>query len=211
MMVFLDPPLHERVYAGLKANYLAGDFIPGRRIDLQDLADRHRSSKTPVREAAFILVGEGLFRHHADGGFVVPILNGTDLTEMHEWHLHLVLAATLVLNETAIQTLLKAFPRLEGAPSAVKVALLTGDFFTSLAAATGNSFAAIEVRKLNDRLHYHRIAEIGDAKSACRELEILTNSGVRNVHKAMRRRLAAYHRRRIDRLMHSVGGKRVHR
>jgi len=204
-MASLDPPLHERIYAGLKADYLAGEFIPGRRIDLQDLADRHRSSKTPVREAAFILVGEGLFRHHADGGFVVPILNGTDLIEMHEWHLNLVLAAALTLSETAIQTILQKFPRPDGSLSAVKVALLTGDFFTSLVAATGNSLAAIEVRKINDRLHYYRITEIGEAKSASRELEILTNSGVANVHKAIRRRLAAYHRRRIDHLVQSVG------
>jgi DNA-binding GntR family transcriptional regulator len=205
MMASLDPPLHERVYAGLKADYLAGEFLPGRRIDLQDLADRHRSSKTPVREAAFILVGEGLFRHHADGGFVVPILNDADLIEMHEWHLNLVLAAALILSETAIQTILQEFPRLDSSLSAVKVALLTGDFFTSLAAATGNSLAAIEVRKINDRLHYYRIAEIGEAKSISRELEILTNPGVVNVHKAIRRRLAAYHRRRIDHLSHSAG------
>lgn len=205
MMASLDPPLHERVYAGLKADYLAGEFLPGRRIDLQDLADRHRSSKTPVREAAFILVGEGLFRHHADGGFVVPILNDADLIEMHEWHLNLVLAAALILSETAIQTILQEFPRLDDSLSAVKVALLTGDFFTSLAAATGNSLAAIEVRKINDRLHYYRIAEIGHAKSTSRELEILTNPGAVNVHKAIRRRLTTYHRRRIDRLIHSIG------
>jgi DNA-binding GntR family transcriptional regulator len=65
----MDPPLQERVYLGLKADYLAGHFVPGKRIDIQDLANRHHSSKTPVREAAFIFVGEGLFMHHGDGGF----------------------------------------------------------------------------------------------------------------------------------------------
>lgn len=205
MMASLDPPLHERVYAGLKADYLAGAFIPGKRIDLQDLADRHRSSKTPVREAAFILVGEGLFRHHADGGFVVPILSRIDLIEMHEWHLQLVSAAALVLNESVIEAILQEFPSIDGAPSANKVAILTGEFFISLAKATGNGFASVEVRRINDRLHYYRIAETVDAKMACRELEMLTNSSVLNVRKAMRRRLAAYHQRRIVHLTNSGG------
>src|SRR3546814_19064250 len=60
MMSAMDPPLHERVYEGLKEDYLAGHFVPGKKIDIQDLATRHRSSKNPVREAAFIMVGEGL-------------------------------------------------------------------------------------------------------------------------------------------------------
>jgi DNA-binding GntR family transcriptional regulator len=61
-MSAMDPPLQERVYLGLKNDYLAGHFVPGKRIDIQDLATRYRSSKTPVREAAFILVGRGFSR-----------------------------------------------------------------------------------------------------------------------------------------------------
>src|SRR3546814_7321813 len=80
MMSAMDPPLHERVYEGLKEDYLAGHFVPGKKIDIQDLATRHRSSKTPVREAAFIMVGEGLLVHHSDGGFLVPVRRSEEHT-----------------------------------------------------------------------------------------------------------------------------------
>lgn len=197
MMAAFDPPIHERVYGGLKADYLAGDFIPGKRIDLQDLADRHRSSKTPVREAAFILVGEGLFRHHADGGFVVPTLDVPDLIEMHEWHLQLVLAAVLVLDGPAIQSVLQEFPGISGLLSPVQLAALTGDFFTSLAAATRSTRASVDVRRLNDHLHYYRIAEFAGAKNARTELKILLSPSARDLRKVLRRRLITYHRRKI--------------
>src|SRR3546814_20526648 len=57
MMSAMDPPLHERVYEGLKEDYLAGHFVPGKKIYIQDLATSNRSSKTLVREAAFIKIG----------------------------------------------------------------------------------------------------------------------------------------------------------
>src|SRR3546814_8692631 len=92
MMSAMDPPLHERVYEGLKEDYLAGHFVPGKKIDIQDLATRHRSSKTPVRETAFIMVGEGLLVHHSDGGFLVPVREPGELIELLAWHMQLIAA-----------------------------------------------------------------------------------------------------------------------
>lgn len=197
MMAAMDPPLQERVYLGLKADYLAGHFVPGKRIDLQDLANRYRSSKTPVREAAFILVGEGLVTHHEDGGFVVPILSPVELVELLVWHMRLVLESASSLKETTLRQTLRQYSGFDGNASAMDAAIMTTEIFTSIAEATGNRLASIEVRRLNQRLHYSRIADPLEPALAEKELGILTNLDVTNLHKAMRRRIEAYHLRKI--------------
>lgn len=198
-MSAMDPPLQERVYHGLKADYLAGHFVPGKRIDLQDLANRHHSSKTPVREAAFIFVGEGLFVHHADGGFLVPILEPTELIELLDWHMQLLIAVLTTLKESAVRRALQPYSILAGGLSAVNIALRATEMFSSLAEATGNRQATHEIRRLNERLHYSRIIETTKTAHAEKELAIFASMEVGNFHKATRRRIEAYHMRKIDR------------
>src|SRR3546814_13435776 len=118
----MDPPLHGRVYEGLKEDYLAGHFVPGKKIDIQDLATRHRSSKTPVREAAFIMVGEGLLVHHSDGGFLVPVREPGELIELLAWHMQLIAATLTRLRETVMREALHQSLTLSSAPSPVSVA-----------------------------------------------------------------------------------------
>jgi len=196
-MSAMDPPLQERVYLGLKADYLAGHFVPGKRIDIQNLANRHHSSKTPVREAAFILVGEGLFTHHADGGFLVPIIEPAELVEILEWHMQLIMAAISSLKESTLRRTLQQYSDPSGEPSGVAVANLATDIFASLADATGNRQASIQVRRLNERLHYSRIVDAIDPALATKELGILASQDVTNFPKATRRRVEAYHLRKI--------------
>lgn len=196
-MSAMDPPLQERVYAGLKADYLAGHFVPGKRIDLQDLANRHRSSKTPVREAAFILVGEGLLTHHADGGFLVPVLAPTDTIELLEWHMQLMLTTISALKETVVRSVLSQYSSKGTVLSAVEVANRTMEFFTSMASAIGNREASAQVRLVNERLHYIRIANYENPILAEKELAALTSLNVKDVQKATRRRVETYHLRKI--------------
>ncbi|WOF45060.1 GntR family transcriptional regulator [Sphingopyxis indica] len=199
MMSAMDPPLQERVYLGLKADYLAGHFVPGKRIDLQDLANRYHSSKTPVREAAFIFVGEGLFVHHADGGFLVPTLEPAVLIELLDWHMQLLITALTTLKESAVRRALQPYSTLGGETSPVCVALRAMEIFSSLAEATGNRQATHEVRRLNERLHYARITETAETTHAEKELAIFASMEVGNFHKATRRRIEAYHARKIAR------------
>ncbi|AJA07216.1 hypothetical protein SKP52_01370 [Sphingopyxis fribergensis] len=197
MMSAMDPPLHERVYEGLKEDYLAGHFVPGKKIDIQDLATRHRSSKTPVREAAFILVGEGLLAHHSDGGFLVPVREPAELVELLAWHMQLMAATLTRLRETAMREALQQSLALSSIPSPVSVANLASDIFSSLAAATGNRQALIEVRRVNERLHYSRIADAIDPELAEKELVTIAGVDAANLPKATRRRIEAYHMRKI--------------
>ncbi|PZU64062.1 GntR family transcriptional regulator [Sphingobium sp.] len=197
MMSAMDPPLQERVYLGLKADYLAGRFVPGKRIDIQDLANRHHSSKTPVREAAFILVGEGLFLHHADGGFLVPIPEPPELIELLRWHMQMIMACISGLREPALRRALQQHSTVVEDSSAVALASRATEIFTSLADAGGNNQASIHVRRLNERLHYTRIADAVEPRIAERELSALTSLQVADFRKAIRRRIEAYHLRKI--------------
>lgn len=204
MMSAMDPPLHERVYEGLKADYLAGHFTPGKKIDIQDLATRHRSSKTPVREAAFILVGEGLLTHHSDGGFFVPIREPAELIELLAWHMQLIAVTLSSLKESTIRGVLLQTPVLGPRPSAVAVADMATGMFASLAKATGNHQAWAQIRCLNERLHYARIAEAAEPAKAEKELATIAEINVVNLPKATRRRIDAYHMRKIAHLQKIV-------
>jgi DNA-binding GntR family transcriptional regulator len=204
MMSAMDPPLHERIYAGIKQDYRAGHFVPGKRIDIQELATRHRSSKTPVREAAFILVGEGLLTHHADGGFLVPVLDPSDLIELLEWHMQLLLALLSTLKNSAIHAALARYTAYRADHTAVSVANLATDIFASMASASRNHEAASEVRRVNERLHYSRISDFSDPAAAEKELVTLTSLDVVNLRKATRRRVEIYHMRKIADLQGGV-------
>src|ERR1700709_1302156 len=51
--------LSQRAYQHLREGLIAGNFRPGQRFIMQDLADRVGTSITPVREACIRLVSEG--------------------------------------------------------------------------------------------------------------------------------------------------------
>lgn len=197
MMSAMDPPLHERVYHGLKEDYLAGHFVPGKRIDIQNLANRHRSSKTPVREAAFILVGEGLLAHHSDGGFLVPIIEPAELIGLLAFHMQMMAATLSNLKENAIRGVLLQTRALGSQRSPADVANLATGIFASLAEATGNHQASLLIRCINERIHYARIAEAADPAMAEKELATIVDINVSNLPKATRRRIEAYHVRKI--------------
>lgn len=197
MMSAFDPITQERVYRALKADYLAGHFSAGAKLDIPMLADQYRSSKTPVREAACRLLGEGLIEPHPDGGFRVALDGPDELIELYQWNLHLALSFVHGTKETVLRQILD---RLAGVPlgsTRVELASLVGAIFLALAESTGNSRAMASIQTLNGRLLYARIAEIDDVKEAGRELRILTNSAVADVQKNIRRRIEAYHERRI--------------
>jgi DNA-binding GntR family transcriptional regulator len=204
MMSAMDPPLHERVYEGLKEDYLAGHFVPGKRIDIQELATRYRSSKTPVREAAFIMAGERLLTHHTDGGFLVPILTPRELVELLDWHMQLLIAILATVKESAVRQALQPYAVIDFEPSAVGIAIRTKEIFSAMAEATGNRQAVLDVRRLNDRLHYNRITEITEPAHSKKELAKFTGMEVGDLRKATRRRVEVYHARKIDRQLQVI-------
>lgn len=197
MMTLLDPPLHERVYNGIKADYLDGRFTPGRRIDLQNLADRYRSSKTPVREAAFILIGEGLLSHHLDGGFLVPIRPPSEVVALLAWRMQLVLAGASLASELVLIDYLEKYVLPSEAFSANEMALQLAELFTGLAGVSGNMMAQDQVRKINERLHYSRdVGAMGVAYQR-KLLKNIVKIKALSIRKSLVRKLTKFHDKEV--------------
>lgn len=63
---------HARVYAGLKAALMNGDFLPGQRLVVRELAERFETSAMPVREALRQFVSDEALFDHPHRGVIVP-------------------------------------------------------------------------------------------------------------------------------------------
>ena len=68
----------------LRAAILAGDLAPGTRLSVPELAKQLQVSRSPVREAVLLLVGEGLAVEHTRRGVEVARLGLSDLLELYE-------------------------------------------------------------------------------------------------------------------------------
>lgn len=196
-MAALDPITQERVYRALKAEYLAGRYHTGERLDIQEIADRHGSSKTPVREAACRLMGERLLEPDTAGGFRVIIITPQELIHLYAWNAHLLLCLTHRLKRSALRETLAQFSADEIEDTPIEIAKLTGAIFYALAASTGNPEAVATISQINERLFYPRVDGAANVAEAAKELRTMTNSHVVDVHKSIHRRIESYHERRI--------------
>ena len=197
MMSAADPITQERVYRALKADYLAGLFHAGEKLEIQDIADRHGASKTPVREAACRLMGEGLVEPDSTGGFRVTLATPLELIHLYAWNTHLLLGLAQKLKKSVLSQTLDRFSGAEFGSTPVEIAARTGSIFLAFAEATGNSEAMATIAQINERLFYPRVAGAAKVKEAARELRTMTNSAVADVHKSIHRRIESYHERRI--------------
>lgn len=197
VMSAADPITQERVYRALKADYLAGLFHAGEKLEIQDIADRHGSSKTPVREAACRLMGEGLVEPDSAGGFRVTLAPPLVLIHLYAWNAHLLLSLAQKMKKSVLSQTLDRFSRSGFGTTPVEIATLTGSIFLALAESTGNPEAVATVAQINDRLFYPRVAGAAKVKEAAKELRTMTNSAVADVHKSIHRRIESYHERRI--------------
>ncbi len=68
----------------LRAAILSGELAPGTRLSVPELAKRLEVSRSPVREAVLLLVGEGLAVEHTRRGVEVARLELADLLELYE-------------------------------------------------------------------------------------------------------------------------------
>lgn len=194
-----DAVTQDRVYRALKADYLAGEFAVGAKLELQPTADRLRSSKTPVREAIHRLIGEQLVEADPGGGFRIWQPTSTSLVHLYSWNAHLLLGLMSLLTPDQLALRLSRFENASRPESAIGLVHRLNSIFLSLADASGNAEAIFAISQINDRLLYTRISEISDVEDSWKELRTLTNLAVVDVQKSMRRRLESYHERRISR------------
>lgn len=63
---------HSHIYGQLRGALMNGDFVPGQRLIVRDLAERFNTSPMPVREALRRLVSEEALFDHPNRGVLVP-------------------------------------------------------------------------------------------------------------------------------------------
>nr|MDT0659452.1 GntR family transcriptional regulator [Micromonospora sp. DSM 115978] len=74
----------QRVADHLRAAILGGEIGPGDRIRQEEVAQRLRASRLPVREALRMLAAEGLVEHEANKGARVPRLSAHEVDVMYQ-------------------------------------------------------------------------------------------------------------------------------
>lgn len=192
-----EPVTQDRIYGAIKTDYLSGLYPSGHRIDLQSIADRHRASTTPVREAVHRLIGERLFETHPDGGFRIVAADAIELAHLYFWYSQQLRTALHHLRNASLSRALEPFRRIDVPVEPLRCVDRVDQIFQQIANATGNRELMAQIAAANERLRYPRLAETYLFGNFGRELTNLTRNGNLSDVANVRRRVAAYHDRRI--------------
>lgn len=84
MHVMSQTRLSERLRESIEEEIAMGKLLPGTRLDEVDLATRFGVSRTPIREALRLLLGEGLVETRPQRGAVVAQVSPQRLIEMFQ-------------------------------------------------------------------------------------------------------------------------------
>ena len=76
--------LKERVYKKIRMAIITGEIPCGERLVELDLAEKMKSSRTPVREALQMIANEGLIYSIPRAGYIVDEMSEADLIEIFE-------------------------------------------------------------------------------------------------------------------------------
>lgn len=201
-----QPGLQEKLYHALRDDFLAGAFPAGTKINLRRYTRRYSASMTPVREAAFRLVGEQLFEPHPQSGFRIYLPAAAELHALYAWNGQHLLAALHGTHPSVLHDILRPFRAQKSGDvqscydDTVGLGLVTraGELFRAIGMATGNKEYALRIEAANHRLHYLRLAETRLFKDYARELDRLVKGDNNDVENNVRRRILTYHRRRIE-------------
>lgn len=74
----------ERAYSEIKARYMTLRLTPGEWVDDVQLSQELGLSRTPAREALFLLASEGLIQAHPGGGFTVRPMDISGISNFFE-------------------------------------------------------------------------------------------------------------------------------
>jgi len=180
----------DRVYDALKHRILTRSCRPGDRLEPAALAEALGSSATPVRDALHLLTGERLIETRPGGGFYVPQIDEPALEDLYAWVAQLLLIA---LSKPPKGAMRSAPDEPGGSTDAARA---TADLFERIADQSGNLEHACAIRSTSDRLHAARLVEAGLFDDWRDELAQVETAFIAGDMRALRRRLAAYHRRR---------------
>lgn len=190
-----QPITQERIYREIKAKIMSGHFGMTEKLEAPSLARFYGASVTPVREALFRLIGEGLVRTAPDGGFQIQALSRESLKEMYS-----LIQALLLLSlgrvdrgpksASAISSVTDRVERM-AAPDAM------GGVFHTVLLLAGNRHIVDAGSRLIDRLapvrHIEATVIGGTEAEQTKMLDLLHELDFGGLRQAVH----SYHRRRI--------------
>ena len=185
----------ERVYHALKEQLGSGRFAAGEHLEPAALSRDLNASITPVRDALHRLAGEGLVETPRSDGFRTPQVTEVGLRHLYRWNGALLELAARARKSATAPAHARLAPDAEGSDAAGPVER-TESLFLKVAARAGNPEHLAAVARLNDRLRPIRQAELALLDEPQAELGTIAAQLADPLQLALRRSLAAYHRRR---------------
>lgn len=76
--------LRDKVYRNVRNALMTGQFVPGQKIIIRQLAAQNGTSLTPVRECLRQLVAEGVLEGEANRSVRVPRMTGAKIRELRD-------------------------------------------------------------------------------------------------------------------------------
>lgn len=119
-----DTAMRSEVYDGIRTSLARGHFSPGEKLVLRQLAKQYGVSLTPVREALYRLVVEGVLTHENGRSVRVPVLSRQRVLELRDMRLAL---ETLAVEKGAELATPAQIDKLEKLTVAVEAARKAGD------------------------------------------------------------------------------------
>jgi len=170
----------------------------GDPINIVELSNALDLSRTPVREALFRLMGEGIIEPGHHGGCRLFRPTADRLRDLYSWALHINLSAIQLAPDDGLRWRLEGLRRRyqdEPNPTGVQWA---PSVFKALGDGTGSPEMAAQIENANDRLVAVRLGElraIANLKDEERRLVLVDGPQIKL---RMRKKIRAYFLRRMD-------------
>src|SRR2546422_5233580 len=79
-----QPSLSQKIYEAMLRAVVVGEIPPGEVLAEAVLAERFRTSRTPIREACISLQNEGLLRGTPRKGFIVTEITPSEVRDLYQ-------------------------------------------------------------------------------------------------------------------------------
>lgn len=120
----------DRVYGRLSEMIRSGQFRPNEKISIRNLASELSISPTPVREALYRLISEGVLQGEANKSAYVPLYTPEEIREIKEIRLHIECFAA---ERAALLGTPKVAKKLRDVSAKLKIARKAEDYRADLA------------------------------------------------------------------------------
>lgn len=183
----------ERVYRALRDQLGSGRYMSGQHLEPAALSHDLNASITPVRDALHRLAGESLVETPRGEGFRTPLVTEIGLRHLYRWNAALLELTTRTRADHPAPTQGAAFDIASQIDA-------TERLFLAIAGRSGNPEPPAAIARLNGRLRPIRHAELAFLPDIGAEIGEMATCLAQGAMPALRRSLAAYHRRRERRV-----------